>query len=158
VSRLVDYKRIDLAVKACTKLKFPLIVIGEGGEYEKLETIAGETVIFKGRVNDEDLLAYYRSCKALIFPGIEDFGITMVEVQRAGKPVVAFRKGGASEIVTSKTGVFFEKQTVSSLSNALLKFKPNRYNSKACRKNANRFSEATFKKAFLSYISKKVKL
>lgn len=159
VSRLVDYKRVDLAVKACTKLKLPLVVIGQGNESEKLEAIAGDTVKFKGKVSDDELIAYYKNCRALIFPGIEDFGITMVEVQKAGKPVVAYGKGGAKEIVVNgKTGIFFEKHSVSSLCDILLKFKDNRYNVKDCRNNANRFSEIIFKKRVLSFISDKIKI
>ena len=155
VSRLVDYKRVDLAVKACTKLKLPLVVVGEGNELERLEAIAGETVVFKGKVSEDLLVSYYKNCRALIFPGIEDFGITMVEVQLAGKPVIAFAKGGASEIVVGgKTGVFFQAQTVSSLCDVLIKFKDSRYNGSYCRKNAQRFSEMKFRKAILSFLEK----
>lgn len=158
VSRLVDYKRIDLAVKACTKLKLPLIVIGEGNEYEKLDAIAGETIDFKGKVSDEELISYYKNCRALIFPGVEDFGITMVEVQKAGKPVIALKKGGATEIViNNKTGVFFNSPTVTSLSSVLLNFKDSRYNVDDCKKNALRFSEKIFKKEILTFISDKIK-
>ena len=153
VSRLVDYKRIDLAVKACTKLKLPLVVIGEGSEMERLEAIAGETVVFKGRVDDDLLISYYKNCRALIFPGIEDFGITMVEVQIAGKPVIAMNKGGASEIVIDgKTGIFFKKQNVQSLCDVLINFDDSRYNGRECQKNARRFSEEKFKKAMLSFL------
>lgn len=155
VSRLVDYKRIDLAVKACTKLKLPLVVIGEGSEYEKLEAISGPTVVFKGRVDDQELISYYKNCKALIFPGEEDFGITIVEVQLAGKPVVAYGAGGAVETVKSGiTGVFFDKQTVGSLSQVLIKFKASRYNSINCRKNAMQFSERKFKISFIRFLKK----
>jgi glycosyltransferase involved in cell wall biosynthesis len=156
VSRLVDYKRIDLAVRACTKLKFPLIVIGEGNEFEKLDAIAGDNVIFKGRVTDDELRAYYKNCRALLFPGEEDFGITMVEVQLAGKPVVAYKGGGALEIVKEGvTGKFFEKQTVNSLCQALIKFKDSRYNGDNCRKNAKRFSETLFKKELILFLKKR---
>lgn len=155
VSRLVDYKRIDLAVKACTKLKLPLVVIGTGSEYEKLDALSGENVVFKGKVSDEELVSYYKNCRALIFPGIEDFGITMVEAQLAGKPVIAYKRGGASEIVDpKKTGIFFEKQTVGSLINVLLKFKDSRYNVKDCIRNGRKFSEHKFKKEFLAYLRK----
>lgn len=155
VSRLVDYKRIDLAIKACTKLKLPLIVIGEGNEYEKLDSLAGDTVQFKGKVSDEELYWYYKNCRALIFPGEEDFGITMVEVQLAGKPVIAYRKGGACEIVVKGvTGEFFEQQSVISLADVLKKFKDNRYNGVDCQKNAKRFSEKVFKKAIVSFLKK----
>jgi len=153
VSRLVDYKRIDLAVRACTKLRLPLIVIGEGNEYEKLDALSGETIVFKGKVSDEELIAYYKNCRALIFPGEEDFGITMVEVQLAGKPVIAFKAGGALEIVKKgKTGVFFDKPTVASLCTVLKMFKDSRYNGVDCKINAKRFSEAVFKKAIKNFL------
>lgn len=157
VSRLVDYKRIDLAVKACTKLKFPLIVIGEGDEWEKLDALSGKNVEFKGRVSDSELIAYYKNCKALIFPGVEDFGITMVEANLAGKPVIAYNAGGAIEIVKKgKTGIFFERQTAASLIDVLKKFKSSRYNSYDCRRNANRFSEKRFKKSMLKFFMKNI--
>lgn len=157
VSRLVEYKRIDLAIKACNRLKLPLIVIGEGHEKENLVEIAGETIKFIGKVSDALLLEYYKNCKALIFPGEEDFGITMVEAQRAGKPVVAFAGGGALEIVKKgKTGVFFEKQTVTSLVSVLKNFKNNRYNEVECKLNSQRFTETKFRKAIISFVEREV--
>ena len=153
VSRLVDYKRIDLAVRACTRLKLPLVVVGEGGEYEKLDALSGETVVFKGKVSDEELLSYYKNCRALIFPGEEDFGITMVEVQLSGKPVIAYGAGGALEIVRNgKTGIFFRYQTVDSLCSVLKKFSDNRYNGMDCKINAKRFSDRAFKKAIIKFL------
>ena len=154
VSRLVEYKKVDIAVKACTKLKLPLVVIGEGDSKEKLEAISGDTIVFKNKVSDSQLIAYYKNCRALLFPGEEDFGITMVEVQSAGKPVIAYKAGGALEIVRQGvTGIFFEKQSVASLSKVLIKFKDSRYNSKDCRKNAQRFSEKKFKGELLDFLS-----
>lgn len=155
VSRLVDYKRIDLAVKACTKLNLPLIIIGEGNEWEKLDALSGKSIEFKGKVSDSELIAYYKNCKALIFPGIEDFGITMVEANLAGKPVIAYNAGGALEIIKKgKTGVFFERQTVASLIDVLKKFKSSRYNSYDCKRNANKFSEERFKKSIIKFFTK----
>lgn len=153
VSRLVDYKRIDLAVKACTKLNLRLIVVGDGSEREKLEAIAGDSVDFKGKISDSELISYYKNCRALIFPGVEDFGITMVEANLAGRPVIALNKGGAREIVKGgKTGIFFENQSVNSLCDVLLKFKDSRYNGKDCKKNARNFSEQKFRKEFLKFL------
>lgn len=153
VSRLVDYKRIDIAVRACTKLKLPLIVIGEGSEFEKLDSVAGESVIFKGKVSDQLLKEYYKNCRALIFPGEEDFGITMVEVQMAGKPVIAYAAGGALEIVKDGvTGKFFKKQNVKALCSVLIKFNDSHYNGKDCKENAKRFSEERFQKSFTNFL------
>lgn len=155
VSRLVDYKRIDLAVKSCKKLDLNLVVIGEGKEREKLEAISGNKTFFKGKVSDEDLVSYYKNCNALIFPGEEDFGITMVEAQLAGKPVIAYGRGGALEIVKNgKTGIFFDTQTVESLSNVLKKFKKFRYNSNYCRQNAKKFGEEKFKREFNKFLTR----
>lgn len=153
VSRLVSYKKIDIAIKACNKLNLNLVVIGEGNEFEKLSAIAMDNIIFKGKVTDEELISYYKNCNALIFPGEEDFGITMVEAQLSGKPVIAFKNGGAAEILVSgKTGLLFEKQTVNSLISVLKKFKKFRYNSNYCRQNAKRFSEEKFKKNFIAFL------
>lgn len=147
VSRLVPYKRVDLAVKAATKLGLPLKVIGTGNEMGRLKKIAGPTVEFLGYVSDTDLKLYYLNAKALIFPGIEDFGLTMVEAQSFGKPVIAYRAGGAEEIVIKgKTGVFFEKQNIASLSQVLKSFRASRYNKEDCIRNAKRFSFDQFKK------------
>lgn len=155
VSRLTPYKRIDLAIKAANRLKLPLVVIGEGSEWEKLDAIAGKTIIFKGKVSDEELLSYYKNCTAFIFPGEEDFGITMVEAQLAGRPVIAYKGGGALEIVKNgKTGVFFDKQTVSSLVTVLKKFKSSRYNSVTCKSNGKRFSEKKFIREMTDFINK----
>ncbi len=148
VSRLVPYKRVDLAIRAANKLKLPLKIIGTGRESDSLKKIAGPTVEFLGYVSDDLLKKYFSECTALIFPGIEDFGLTMVEANAAGKPVIAFRAGGAEEIIVENvTGEFFDVQTVASLSGILKKFRVKRYNSKHCQKNARRFSYEKFERA-----------
>lgn len=145
VSRLVQYKRIDLAIMAANKLKITLIIVGDGKERKRLEEISGDTVIFKGEVTDEELCAYYKNAKALIFPGDEDFGITVVEAQGFGKPVIAYKKGGALEtIIEGVTGQFFDKQSVASLSRVLKTFESKKYNGKKCVANAMRFSDEVF--------------
>lgn len=155
VSRLVPYKKVDLAIKAANKLKLPLKIVGTGNEYGKLKKLAGPTVELLGYVSDKDLKSYYLGCKALIFPGIEDFGLTMVEAQSFGKPVIAFRAGGAEEIIIEgKTGVFFDKQNVASLSQVLKSFRSSRYNTKDCVKNAKRFSFEQFERKLKNIISK----
>ncbi|HXS15298.1 MAG TPA: glycosyltransferase [Candidatus Saccharimonadales bacterium] len=146
LSRFTSYKRVDIAVQAATKLNIPLKIIGEG-DIEYYKKIAGPTVEFLGKVSDTDLLSYYAGCCGLIFPGIEDFGLVMVEAQAMGKPVIALRGGGALEIVKEgETGEFFDRQTVESLSQVLKSFDGSRYNKETCKQNAKRFSLEAFQK------------
>jgi glycosyltransferase involved in cell wall biosynthesis len=153
VSRLVSYKRVDLAVKACTMLHLPLIVIGSGAQAKKLKNIAGPTIEFKGNLTDEELIEYYKSCQALIFPGVEDFGLVVIEAQIFGKPVIAYGKGGALEtIVKGKTGEFFYEQTVESLIEILQNFNPKKYKKEDCIKQVQKFTKTAFKKQFLEFL------
>ncbi|HKP47269.1 MAG TPA: glycosyltransferase, partial [Pyrinomonadaceae bacterium] len=99
LSRLVPYKRIDLAIEACTKLNRKLIVVGDGPDRARLEKLAGPSVTFLGRQPDEAVVRLASRCRALLFPGEEDFGMTPLEVNAAGRPVIAFRAGGALETV-----------------------------------------------------------
>lgn len=154
VSRLVPYKRVDLAIKACNKLKIPLKIVGTGSSEWYLKLISGRTIEFLGQVSDESLKTYYANSRALIFPGREDFGLVMTEAQSFGKPVIAFRGGGAKEIVLEgKTGEFFSEQTSDCLAKILEKWDDKRYNSDLCIKNSQRFSFEKFKKEFTSLIS-----
>ena len=157
VSRLVSYKRIDIAVKAFNKLGLPLIIIGNGTERKYLERIAFENIKFLGQnLTDEEVLSYYQSCRALIFPGEEDLGLVSLETQACGKPVTAFKKGGALEtIIEGKTGEFFYPQTPEALIKIVSKFDQTKYNSKACRKNALRFDKKIFQKKFKEVVNKK---
>lgn len=146
VSRLVKYKRIDLAVQACNRLKASLVVIGQGAEYERLKKMAGATLKILGRQPDDVIREYYRRCKAFIFPGEEDFGMTPLEAQACGRPVIAYGKGGALEtVIDGKTGIFFEEQTVESLIQGMKKLDGIKIEKSACRENAERFSVQTFK-------------
>ncbi|HMS22659.1 MAG TPA: glycosyltransferase [Candidatus Levybacteria bacterium] len=144
LSRFTPQKRVELAIKAANKLKVPLIVVGDG-DVSYYKKIAGRTVSIVGKVTDYELVNYYKNCKALIFPGVEDFGLVMVEAQSFGRPAIAFREGGALEIIQEgKTGEFFDKPTVSSLVNTLKLFDKRIYNSKDCIMNATRFKKDTF--------------
>lgn len=147
LSKLTAYKRVDLAIKAANTLKVPLKVVGTGRDFDYYKQMAGETVEFVGEVSDNKLSEYYQQCKALIFPGVEDFGLVMVEAQAHGKPVIAYRAGGAMEIVREgKTGEFFNKQTVESLIDVLKSFDITVYNKNECIKNSKRFSFEVFEK------------
>ena len=111
VSRLIPYKRIDLAVQACTQLGLPLIVAGDGRDRRRLEALSGPTVQFIGRVPEADLPDLMGRCRAFIFPGREDFGIAPVQAMAAGRPVIAFAGGGALDYVRAgHSGVLFEEQ------------------------------------------------
>ena len=123
VSRLVPYKRFDLAVKACSELGKKLVIIGDGTEKEELMQMANENIIFMGKQPDDVVKKYMSECKALLFPGEEDFGITPVEAMACGRPVICYGKGGVLDtVIDGKTGVYFEEQTVESLKKAILKF------------------------------------
>ncbi|HWY79478.1 MAG TPA: glycosyltransferase [Candidatus Sulfotelmatobacter sp.] len=153
LSKFTKYKRIDLAIQACNELKLPLQIIGEGSWKKELEQMAGPTIEFIGNVDDTQLVKYYQNCRALLFPAIEDFGLTIVEAQSFGKPVIAFRGGGALETVKEgKTGIFFDKQTKDSLIHALLTFENMHFDPAVSKKNARQFSQNSFKTAFLKLV------
>lgn len=145
VSRLVAYKNVDLAVQACTRLKLPLVVVGEGSERGRLEKLAGPSVQFTGAVEDDTLHGLYHNCQAVIFPSEDDFGNVPVEAMQAGKPVIALRKGGALEtVIEGKTGVFFQDPTAESLTRVLAQFDVTRYTPGACRSRGAQFSREHF--------------
>ncbi len=145
VSRLVPYKRIDLAVRACTELGLRLKVIGAGRDLQALEALAGPTVEFLGRQDDDVVRRHFSRCRALIFPGEEDFGITPVEAQAAGRPVIAFAGGGALDtVISGETGEFFTEPTVESLTRLLKDFDDSRYAANRMIQNAQRFDETVF--------------
>lgn len=149
VSRLVPYKKVDIAIKAFNKLKKPLIVVGTGSEMSRLRKLAGPTISFTGAVSDDRLIDYYRHAKAVIFPQEEDYGLVPLESQASGTPVIAYGKGGALEtILDGKTGVIFHDQTTKSLINAVNKFENMKFKSQLCQENALRFNEASFIEKF----------
>ncbi|MGH2366195.1 MAG: glycosyltransferase [Chloroflexota bacterium] len=147
LSRLAPYKRIDLAVEACTRLALPLVIIGDGRDLPRLRAMAGPTVKFLGFIADDDAVQRYVSrCRAFLFPGEEDFGITPVEAQASGRPVIAYAAGGALDtVLPGQTGELFAEQTVDSLSRTLRAFDPARYDPGAIRRHALRFDSDVFK-------------
>jgi glycosyltransferase involved in cell wall biosynthesis len=153
LARLVPYKRIDLAVSAFTALNKRLIVIGAGTAAEDLKSLAGPTVEFMGRLSDEDVERYVSHCRALIFPGEEDFGMAPLEVASAGKPTIAFAAGGALEtVLDGVTGVFFAEQTVESLIDAIARFEEQEWPSGAIRQHAEAFSTEIFQLRFRKFL------
>ena len=146
VSALVPYKRIDLAIQVFNKMKRPLRVIGEGPEMRRLKKLAHGDIQFLGWQSNESIREHYRSARALIFPGEEDFGIVPVEAQACGSFVIAYGKGGALETVyENKTGVFFEESVEMSLADAVERFERLSFNPDDARANAIRFNRARFK-------------
>lgn len=145
VSRLVKYKRVDLAVEACNRLGRRLVVVGDGPDRARLEAMAGSTIEFRGRLTDEEIADLYARCRALLFPGYEDFGIAPVEAQAAGRPVIAYARGGALEtVVDGTTGVFFDQQTPEAVAEAALQLDRLTIDPASCRQNANRFAVSEF--------------
>jgi glycosyltransferase involved in cell wall biosynthesis len=157
VSRLVGYKRVDLAVEAATRTGRRLLVVGEGPARKKLEAIAGPTVEFLGHLPDEEVAELMARCRGFLFPGWEDFGIAPVEAQAAGRPVIAYGRGGALEtVVDGVTGIFFEEQTVESLLDALLELESRELDSSACRRNAERFGGDEFRDRILETVRRQL--
>lgn len=156
VSRLARAKHIDLAIKACNKLKKPLVIVGKGKEEERLRSIAGPTVKFLGEIDDKKLHAIYQVAKALIFPAAdEEFGIVPVEAMAAGVPVIAYRSGGVVEtVIEGKTGVFFNELTVNSLIKTMEQWNNGTMKSSDCIKQAQNFSKSRFQQKIKSFVEK----
>lgn len=169
VGRLVSYKRFDLAVSACTKLGRRLRVIGDGPQYKSLRRMAGPMVEFLGKVSDSEIRENFARCRALLFPGEEDFGIVPVEAQSFGRPVIAYASGGVLETVNgvlqngaavqNPTGIFFSNQTSSSLAKAILDFesKEHEFCSQMIREHSLQFDSEIFKRKIVEFISCAVK-
>lgn len=158
VSALVPYKRIDLAIQAFNALGKKLVIIGTGDSEKQLRKLAKANIEFLGWLEDRVISEYYARCKALIFPGEEDFGIVPVEAQACGKPVIAYGKGGALETITPETGVFFSRQTPEALVQAVREFeiREAEFDPEVARKNALRFGRERFKKEVAAFIKEKI--
>jgi glycosyltransferase involved in cell wall biosynthesis len=156
VSELVSYKHVDLAIEACARLGRRLLVVGDGPEAGRLRQLAARSdVVFLGRVSDERVAGLMAECRAFLHPQIEDFGISAVEAQAAGRPVIAFRGGGALEtVIEGETGLFFGEQSVESLTETLLKFEAleQRFVAERCRAQALNFESGRFRAELLHYL------
>lgn len=145
VSRLVPYKKIDLVIQAFNELGLPLKIIGLGSQENHLKNLAGPKIEFLGYLTERKLLSYYYSCRAVVCPQEEDFGLVPLEAQACGKPVLSFRGGGALEtVIEGQTGEFFSPQKPAALIKLIKKFNPKKYSPQACRQNAARFSQKIF--------------
>lgn len=153
VSRLVDYKRVDIAIEAFNRLGLPLKIIGSGTKMDELRRLAKGNIQFLGQLTDKEVLGYYQKCQAVIFPQEEDFGLVPLEAQACGKPIIAYREGGALEtVVDGKTGIFFSHQTVDALEETVKLFKPGDYRSEDCRQQAEKFASRVFKRKFQEFV------
>lgn len=145
VSRLVPYKRVDLAIEACEKLGRRLLIAGVGPEEEALRKLAGRNITFLGFVGEDELPVLYGGARALLFPQEEDFGITPLEAAACGKPTIALRAGGALETIKEfRTGLFFEEQTSAALVAAMQQFETAYWDPRLIRRHAERFNERLF--------------
>jgi len=154
LSRLMPYKRIDLAIEACNRLQRPLVVIGDGPDRKRLERLAGPLTRFMGRQPDAVVARYASRCRALLFPGEEDFGMSPLEVNAAGRPVIAFNAGGAIEtVVEGVTGLFFNDQTSASLVGAIEEFETCFWNPRVIREHAEKFDRTVFSFRILQFLS-----
>ena len=154
-SRQVTWKRIDLAVRACLKLKQPLVIIGEGPEHRKLMRMAGnsELIKFLPLMKKAELADYLRLAKCYLFPSLEPFGIAPVEALAAGCPVIAFEEGGARNyVIDGENGLLFDRQTVSSLVSAMIKFEKTSFKRAAVAKTAKGFSVERFNQELRKFI------
>lgn len=152
ISRFRPYKKIDLAIQAFNKLKIPLKIIGSG-EDEGLRKMAKSNIEFLGIVSDEEKARYLSHCRAFIFPQEEDFGLTAVEAMASGRPVIAYRAGGALEtVVEGITGKFFDEQNWQSLAEAVIKFNADDFNPEIIRQHALKFSQDNFQKNFKDFL------
>ena len=157
VSRLTPYKKIDIAIEAFNKLGLPLIIIGDGGDRKRLEKIAEKNIKFLGFQPEEKIAEYYQNCQAFIFSGEDDFGITPVEAMSFGKPVLAYRKGGALEtIIEGETGEFFDDPIPEILADGVRRIKNNcgSYNPEKIKEQARKFSGEEFERKMREFVDK----
>jgi glycosyltransferase involved in cell wall biosynthesis len=153
LSRLVPYKRLDLAVEAFSALGLPLVVVGDGRDRQRLEAMAGSNVRFLGWQPPTTVRDYLAHCQALIWPGLEDFGLAPVEAQASGRPVIAYAGGGALDtVVDGVTGTLFEPQTSEALVEAVAGFDATAYDPQAIRQHAERFDVGRFRNELLHWI------
>ncbi|HEX8967585.1 MAG TPA: glycosyltransferase [Chloroflexota bacterium] len=158
VSRLIPYKRIDLAVDAFTRLGIPLKIVGSGGrDLSALRARAGRNIEFVGRVSDAELKQLYAGCRALVFPGEEDFGIAPLEANASGRPVIAYAGGGALDtVVDGHTGVLFERQDVDCLIQAIRRAEATAWDADDLRRHARKFDRQVFRDQLLRVVEESV--
>jgi glycosyltransferase involved in cell wall biosynthesis len=156
--RQTPYKRFDLAITACDELKIPLVVIGDGPDHKRLEKLGARSTTFLTNVNDNDMPLHFQTALGFIMPNADDFGIVAVEAMAAGTPVIAYSKGGSQDyLIPNKTGLFFERQTVKSLVNALDTAATKNFNYQTIAEHATQFSVDAFRKNMRAFIKECLK-
>jgi len=154
--RLVGYKRFDLLINAFNRLNMPLIIFGDGPQLNKLKKIAKPNIKFLGKISETKKIDLLGHCKAFLNPQIEDFGITAIEAMASGRPVIAYRAGGALETVREhETGEFFDEQTWEALADKIIRFNHRNYNSLEIKKHAEQFDKEIFIKNIQKFIKQK---
>src|SRR6266550_5022183 len=153
LSRLMPYKRIDIAIEACKRMNRRLLIIGDGPDRARLEKIADDRIEFLGRQPDQIVNYYAARCRALLFPGEEDFGMAPLEANAAGRPVIAYRGGGAAEtVIDGKTGLFFDQPDSLSLSTAIERFESMVWSQILLRRHAEKFDSNVFAFRVLQFL------
>jgi len=154
-SRLLPYKRVDLAIAACLTLQAPLVVMGDGPDLGRLRRLAGSATRFVGRVDDAERRRLFGHARAVIVPGVEDFGLVPIEAAASGRPTVAFAAGGALEtVVEGETGIFFREPTADALAAALRAISQRSFDRSALAAHALRFSPERFRRDMRALIDR----
>ena len=155
--RLVGYKRFDLLVKAFNRLNMPLKIFGDGPLRSRLEKMAKPNIEFLGKITEDEKIKLYSQCLAYLNPQIEDFGITAIEAMASGRPVIAYKKGGALEtVIENKTGLFFEDQTWESLADKIIRFDHRLFEPRLIQEHARQFDVSIFKDKMQQFINEKI--
>lgn len=158
VSAFAPYKRLDIAIQVYNRLKRPLVIIGSGQDEKKLKSLAGGTVEFLGWRPDEELREHYRACRALIFPGTEDYGIVPLEAMACGRPVIAYGAGGILETVEEgRTGIFFKESSPEALISAVQESEKIPWDPQAIRDHALNFSREKYKARLKGFLLEKTR-
>jgi glycosyltransferase involved in cell wall biosynthesis len=159
LSRLLPYKRIDIAIEAFNKLCLPLKIVGTGRDMARLQKLAGPTIEFLGHLPENEMQRCLKECRAVIFPGLEDFGLVPIEAMCCGKPVIAYAGGGALEtVVEGVTGNFFHKQTPDAVADAVTNFNPDKFDPQELRSHAELFDVSVFKERIKEFVTERYEL